>query len=208
MVRSSSANRRASRCTLVTSGHVASISSSSAGCRIGVDRRGRAVGGKDHDRRLGHLVELVDEDGALVLQVAHHVEVVDDLLADVHGTTVLLERSLDRIHGSFDARAIPSRSRQQDRSHAPIVPIAGPWARRPGPARKAPGCRMSVGRARVVAVGFGPSGPVLLRTTRASHLPRVCLACVYAWEKGISDRGRRRSHRRGRDQEVMRTPTT
>jgi hypothetical protein len=59
----------------------------------------------------------------------------------------------------------------------PIVPMAGV-----GQAPR-PGCRVSVGRARVVAVGFGPSGPVLLRTTRASHLPRVCLACVFAWER-------------------------
>ena len=40
--------------------------------------------------------------------------VVDDLLADIHGRTVALERSLDRLHGAVDARAVSAgRSEQQ-----------------------------------------------------------------------------------------------
>ena len=118
----------------MTSGHVASISESAAALRVGVDRRGRAVGRQDDDRSLGHLVELVDEDGALVLQAAHHVEVVDDLLADVDGALVLLEGSLDRVDGAFDTGAIATRSCQEDRTHASIVPSARLF-RRPGPGR-------------------------------------------------------------------------
>jgi hypothetical protein len=70
------------------------------------------------------------------------------------------------------------------------------------------GCGLSVSTARVFGVGFGPSGPVLLRTTRASHLPRVC------WRARVRGWGRPGpeptfwSHVSGRHQEVMFTPTT
>ena len=144
------------------------------------------------------------------------MEVVDDLLADVHGSPVLLERSLDGVDRALDTGAVATRSCQKDRTHPFIVPSAATWSdgdlvAGPGTEEADPsalGCRMSVGRARVVTVGFGPSGPVLLRTTRASHLPRVCFGVRPCVGEGPSDRGRYRSHRRGRDQEVMRTPAT
>ena len=87
--------------------------------------------GRQHDDRpLRHLVELVDEDGALVLQAVHDVEVVHDLLADVDGPVVLLEGSLDRIDGALDTGAIATRSCQEDGTHASIVPtLASPSAR-------------------------------------------------------------------------------
>src|SRR6188474_2120357 len=83
--------------------------------------------GRQHDDRpLRHLVELVHEDGTLVLQAAHDVEVVHDLLADVDGPFVLLEGSLDRIDGTLDTGAIPTRSCQQDGTHRSIVPTLDP----------------------------------------------------------------------------------
>ena len=91
---------------------------------------------QDHDRCLRHLVQLVHENGALPFQVAHHVEVVDDLLADVDGAAVELERSLDGVHRTFDAGAVPTRSREEDRSHAPIVPMPASCTRPLHPARR------------------------------------------------------------------------
>ena len=70
------------------------------------DARRRAVRRQHGDRALGHLVDVVDEDRALGLEIAHHVQVVDDLLAHVDRRAVLRERSLDRFHGPLDARAI------------------------------------------------------------------------------------------------------
>jgi hypothetical protein len=89
-----------------------------------MDRGRRTVGREHHHRSLGHLVELVDEDSALVLQSPHHVKVVDDLFADVHGSPVLLESSLDRVDRALDTGAIPTRSCQKDRTHPFIVPSA------------------------------------------------------------------------------------
>jgi hypothetical protein len=79
-----------------------------------------------HDRSFGYLVELVHEDGTLVLEAAHDVEVVDDLFPDVDGSPVLLEGTLDRVDRAFDAGAVATRSCQEDRSHDPIVPTLGP----------------------------------------------------------------------------------
>jgi hypothetical protein len=44
----------------------------------------------------------------------HDVLVVDDLLADVDRLAVEVERVLDRLHGTIDARAIAARRREQD----------------------------------------------------------------------------------------------
>ena len=51
--------------------------------RVGADGRRDAVRGEHDGRAVGHLVELLDEDGAATLEVGDHVLVVDDLLADV-----------------------------------------------------------------------------------------------------------------------------
>ena len=61
-----------------------------------VHRRRDAVGGEDDDRALGHLVGLVDEDRAALLERGDDVLVVHDLLAHVDGRAVELERLLDR----------------------------------------------------------------------------------------------------------------
>ena len=62
----------------------------------------------------------------LCLQIAHHVEVVDDLLADVDGPAVLLEGSLDGVDGAFDAGAVATWSCEQDRTHTPSYPCSAP----------------------------------------------------------------------------------
>ena len=79
----------------------------------GVHRRCDAMRGEHHDRALGYLVGLVDEDRAGVGQRLDHVPVVHDLVADVHRRAVLLERPLDGLDRAVDARAVPARLGQQ-----------------------------------------------------------------------------------------------
>ncbi len=61
-----------------------------------------------------HLRLLLHEDRAARLEVADDVDVVDDLLADVHRRPVVLEGQLDRLDGAFDPCAVPARRRQED----------------------------------------------------------------------------------------------
>src|ERR1044072_4022190 len=70
-----------------------------AGGGVLVNRRGDAVGGEDDHLALGHLALLLDEDRAALGELLDHVLVVDDLLADVDGGAVELERPLDGLHG-------------------------------------------------------------------------------------------------------------
>ncbi len=55
------------------------------------------------------------------LEVADHVGVVHDLLADVDGPAVGLERALDRLDGSLRPRSTPGSREQNGGRHPPIV---------------------------------------------------------------------------------------
>ncbi len=84
---------------------------------VGVDGGRDAVGRVD-DRRAGrHLGLLLDEDRAARLEVADDVDVVDDLLADVDGRAVVLERQLDRLDSALDARAVSAGRSEEDAFH-------------------------------------------------------------------------------------------
>ena len=61
-----------------------------------------------------HLVGVVDEDRAALGERLHDVHVVHDLLADVDGGAVLLERALDGLDGPVDAGAVAAGLGQQD----------------------------------------------------------------------------------------------
>ena len=76
-------------------------------------RRRDAVRRVDDRRALGHVALVLDEDRASRLEVADDVDVVDDLLADVHRRAVVLERPLDRLDGALDAGAVAARGGQQ-----------------------------------------------------------------------------------------------
>ena len=81
----------------------------------GVDRRRDAVGREDGRRALRDgVVELVDEDRAPRAQLLHDVLVVDDLLADVHGRPVELQRPLYRLNGTVNAGAVTTRRGKQE----------------------------------------------------------------------------------------------
>ena len=68
----------------------------------------------DDRRALGRLFLGVDEDRAARLEVADDVDVVDDLLADVHGRAVVLERELDRLDGALDPGAVAAGRSEED----------------------------------------------------------------------------------------------
>ena len=62
--------------------------------------------GVDDGRAVRDLRLLLDEDRPSRLELPHDVDVVDDLLADVDGGAVVLERPLDRLDGALDAGAV------------------------------------------------------------------------------------------------------
>src|SRR5690348_16835672 len=70
--------------------------------------------GRENDRVLAvrHLVELLDEDGALLLEVFHHIAVVDDLVADIDRLAIALQRLLDDVDGADDTGTKAAGSRQ------------------------------------------------------------------------------------------------
>ena len=107
----------------MTSGQVASIVRRLARGGVLVHRRGDAVGGEDDHLALRHLGLLLDEDRAPLGELLDDVLVVDDLLADVDGRAVEVERALDRLDGAVDPRAVAARRGEQD-------PLAGRRSRR------------------------------------------------------------------------------
>ena len=105
----------ASRCTLVTSGQVASRWKRLRAPRRRRHRLGDAVGGEDHRLvGLGDLVELLDEDGALRLQALDDIAVMHDLVAHIDGRAVAFERELDDLDGPLDAGAEAARAAEED----------------------------------------------------------------------------------------------
>ena len=70
--------------------------------------------GKDDRGPRRDFVHLFDEDRALVLKSTHHELVVDDLLAHVDRSTVVLQGALNGDHSTIDSRAIPARGGQQN----------------------------------------------------------------------------------------------
>ena len=82
--------------------------------RVLVHRWRDPVRGVDDRRALGHVALVVDEDRAACLEVADDVDVVDDLLADVDGSAVVLERPLDRLDRPLDAGAVAAGRSQED----------------------------------------------------------------------------------------------
>jgi hypothetical protein len=67
---------------------------------------------EDDELALRDVRDAVDEDGAAPSQLVDDVGVVDDLLSDVDGSAITLERALDRLHRSLDARAITPGRRE------------------------------------------------------------------------------------------------
>ena len=102
--------------------------------RLGVDRWRHPVRGEHHQRTFGHLIRLVDEDRAPLLQGGHHMLVVHDLLAHVDRCAVLLEGSLDGHHRPVDTGAVAAGRCQQHTADGLGHPTMVGAVRRPGAA--------------------------------------------------------------------------
>ncbi|MCY1233889.1 hypothetical protein D9M72_464520 [compost metagenome] len=68
------------------------------------------VGRKDDQRTFGDLIGLINEDGALLLKRAHDVNVVNDLLTDVHGRTIVFQCLLNCNDCPVNSGAVAARS--------------------------------------------------------------------------------------------------
>ena len=75
-----------------------------AGGGGGGHRLRHAVGRKDQPGAGRHVLELLDEHGALGAQAVDDIAVVDDLVADVDGLAADLESLLDDVDGAHDAQ--------------------------------------------------------------------------------------------------------
>ena len=82
--------------------------------RACVDGGSDPVGREHHRLTLGHLGLVVDEDRAAFLELAHDVEVVDDLLADVDRCAIQRERLLDGVNGPLDTGAVAARRGEEN----------------------------------------------------------------------------------------------
>jgi hypothetical protein len=83
-----------------------------------VHLRRDAVRGEDDERALGHVVLRFDEDRAARLEVANDMDVVHDLMTNVHRRPVLLQQLLDDVDRPDDARAkAPGRGNEDPLPH-------------------------------------------------------------------------------------------
>ena len=85
---------------------------------IGAHLRRDPVRGEYDEAAVGHLVELLHEDRATCLEVAHHVRVVHDLAAHVDRRPVPVERALDDLDRAVDAGTERAWSGEQHRARA------------------------------------------------------------------------------------------
>ena len=72
------------------------------------------MGAKDKVCALGGLLDLVDEDGAGLLQGCHDVLVVHNLFAHIDRSAVLLQRGFHRDDGTVYTGAVATRGGQQN----------------------------------------------------------------------------------------------
>ena len=71
--------------------------------------------GREHHHRAGRYVGVfIYKYRAALFQRSHHVQVVHDLLADVDGCAVALDRHLDRLHGPVDTGAVAAWLGEED----------------------------------------------------------------------------------------------
>ena len=88
------------------------VESASLGC---CNYRWRnTVSRKHEDASLRHLVDLVDEDSAALFKRRNHVFVVNDLLANINRSAVVVESLLDSNDCAVNSRAISTRGCEQN----------------------------------------------------------------------------------------------
>ena len=82
--------------------------------RFGAHLRRDPVSGEDDPRAVGHLVQLLHEDGAALLEILDDVSVVHDLAAHVDRCAEAFERGGHGVDGALDTGAERARRREQD----------------------------------------------------------------------------------------------
>ena len=94
--------------------------------RVGAHRLRHAVGAEDQRRAGRHVVEVLDEDRALLAQVVDDVGVVHDLVAHVDRRAEALQRALDDLDRTVDAGAKAARLGEDDffEAHHQRIPIS------------------------------------------------------------------------------------
>jgi hypothetical protein len=73
--------------------------------RVAFDRLGDAMRAENRHGALGHFIEFFDETRAFLTQIVDHVAIVDNFVAHVHGRAVLLQRPIDNLDCTNNARA-------------------------------------------------------------------------------------------------------
>ena len=91
--------------------------------RLRAHLRRDPVSGEDDPRAVGHLIELLDEDRAALLEILHDVSVVHDLAAHVDRCAEAFERRGHGVDRTLDTGAERARRGEQD--------LAGIGGRRP-----------------------------------------------------------------------------
>ncbi len=87
------------------------------------------MGGVDDPHALGHRVDIVHEDGALVGQFVHNKAVVYDLLTHVNGRAKGFQGNSHNVDGADDPGA-ETAGLQQEHSFAALRPARGQVADR------------------------------------------------------------------------------
>ncbi|MPM97279.1 hypothetical protein SDC9_144452 [bioreactor metagenome] len=84
--------------------------------RLGLALHGlaHAVGAEHQGGARRHLVQVFDEDRALVLQIVHHIGVVHDFMAHIDRAAKLLQRALDDLDGAIHTGAEAARLGKND----------------------------------------------------------------------------------------------
>ena len=72
------------------------------------------MGREDYALADGNVALVIHENRPASLEVANDVSVVDDLLANVNGRPVQVEKLLDSVDSTFDPRAVPARGRKKN----------------------------------------------------------------------------------------------
>jgi hypothetical protein len=79
------------------------------------------VRAENRDGSIGDFVQFLDEARALALERFHDVAIVDDLVPDVDGLTVLFERTLDDVDGANDAGTEAAWLGENDAHAIPLI---------------------------------------------------------------------------------------
>jgi hypothetical protein len=77
-----------------------------------LDAARHAMGAEHGDRERRNFRQILDENSAFVLQAFDHVFIVHDLVAHIDRRAVFLERTLDDLDGTHDARTKAAGLRQ------------------------------------------------------------------------------------------------